>query len=104
MSILNESYTLNNGIKIPKIGFGTWQIPQDVAERAVADALSAGYRHIDTALAYNNEAGVGNAIRESALDRGDIFVTSKLLERFFKIFCYLHLKLTNVKVRRKGVP
>lgn len=78
MSILNESYTLNNGIKIPKIGFGTWQIPQDVAERAVADALSAGYRHIDTALAYNNEAGVGNAIRESALDRGDIFVTSKL--------------------------
>ncbi|EKD31426.1 MAG: hypothetical protein ACD_77C00333G0002 [uncultured bacterium] len=78
MSILNENYILYNGVKIPKIGFGTWQIPNDVAIKAVSDALEAGYRHIDTALAYVNEEGVGKAIRESGLNREEIFITSKL--------------------------
>lgn len=78
MSILSEYYTLYNGVKIPKIGFGTWQIPNDAAFGAVTDALKAGYRHIDTALAYNNEQGVGKAIRESGLKRNEVFITSKL--------------------------
>lgn len=78
MSILNENYLLYNGVKIPKIGFGTWQIPNEQAFKAVTDALRAGYRHIDTALAYNNEEGVGRAIRESGLRREEVFITSKL--------------------------
>jgi diketogulonate reductase-like aldo/keto reductase len=78
MSVLNEHYTLYNGVQIPKIGFGTWQIPNEVAVEAVSDALKVGYRHIDTALAYINEEGVGQAIRESGLKREEIFITSKL--------------------------
>lgn len=78
MSILKENYILYNGVKIPKLGFGTWQIPNEDAYNAVTNALMAGYRHIDTALAYNNEKGVGKAILESDLDRGDVFITSKL--------------------------
>lgn len=78
MSILNENYKLHNGVRIPKIGYGTWQIPNSVAFKAVTDALNVGYRHIDTALAYNNEEGVGKAIRESGLKREEIFITSKL--------------------------
>jgi len=78
MSILNENYILYNGVSIPKIGFGTWQIPNEVAVEAVADALKVGYRHIDTALAYINEDGVGKAIRESGLKREEVFITSKL--------------------------
>jgi len=78
MSILSEYYNLYNGVTIPKIGFGTWQIPNDIAFNAVSQALKAGYRHIDTALAYNNEEGVGKAIRESGLKREEVFITSKL--------------------------
>lgn len=75
----NDFFTLSNGIKIPAIGFGTWQIPAgDVAYNAVAAALKAGYRHIDTAFAYGNEASVGQAIRDSGIDRTEIFITSKL--------------------------
>jgi diketogulonate reductase-like aldo/keto reductase len=66
-------------MKIPVIGFGTWQIPSgDVAYNSVTAALKSGYRHIDTALAYGNEASVGQAIRDSGIDRKEIFVTSKL--------------------------
>ena len=72
-------FTLSNGIKIPAVGFGTWQIPGgDAAYNSVVTALKAGYRHIDTALAYGNEASVGQAIRDSGIDRTEIFVTSKL--------------------------
>ena len=78
MSILNEHYIFRNGVKIPKIGFGTWQIPQESVTNAVLEAIEIGYRHIDTALAYNNEKGVGAAIKRSELDRSEIFVTSKL--------------------------
>ncbi len=79
MSILNENYELNTGAKIPKIGFGTWQIPDgDTAYNATAFALKNGYRHIDTARAYGNEASVGRAIRDSGIVREDIFLTTKL--------------------------
>lgn len=79
MTILTDTYTLNNGVKIPKIGFGTWQIPDgEVAYDSVRMALDVGYRHIDTAYVYGNERSVGRAIRESGVDRNQIFVTSKL--------------------------
>lgn len=78
MSLLKEFYTLNNGVQIPKIGFGTWQIPDSIADKKVKLAIEAGYRHIDTALAYQNEAGVGKAIKDSGLKREEIFLTSKL--------------------------
>lgn len=70
---------LNDGNKIPVIGFGVFQIPNDGStKKAVLEALKAGYRHIDTAAAYFNEAEVGEAIRESGIPREEVFVTSKL--------------------------
>ncbi len=78
MSILTETYTLYNGVKIPKIGFGTWQISNVAAYDAVTAALKTGYRHIDTARAYGNEENVGRAVRDSKLNREEVFVTSKL--------------------------
>ncbi len=70
--------TLNNGITIPQLGFGVFQIPSEDTQRVVEDALEAGYRHIDTAAAYQNEAGVGAAVRASGIPREEIFVTTKL--------------------------
>ena len=78
MSILNESFELSNGVKIPKIALGTWQIPNNTVEEPVLAALKNGYRHIDTALAYGNEKGVGKAVRESGILRQEIFVTTKI--------------------------
>lgn len=78
MAILQETYKLYNGVEIPKIGFGTWQIPQSKAEESVLYALESGYIHIDTALAYNNENGVGSGIKKSGLSREDVFITTKL--------------------------
>lgn len=78
MSIFTETYTLNNGIAIPKIGLGTWEIENDKAAQAVRDAIKIGYRHIDTAEGYNNEAGVGEGIRTSGISRKELFVTTKL--------------------------
>ncbi|TCL88399.1 diketogulonate reductase-like aldo/keto reductase [Curtobacterium sp. PhB142] len=79
MSALTDTFTLSNGLHIPKIGFGTWQIPSgDDAYAATTTALDAGYRHIDTALAYGNEASVGQAIRDSGVPRDEVFVTTKL--------------------------
>lgn len=76
---LEDTYELANGVKIPVIGFGTWQTPDgDVAQEAVETALNTGYRHIDTAAAYGNEASVGRAIKRSGVKRSDLFVTSKL--------------------------
>ncbi len=69
---------LNNGVLIPQVGYGVFQIPNDETQAAVEGALAAGYRHIDTAAAYQNEAGVGAAIKASGLSREDIFVTTKL--------------------------
>lgn len=76
--MLKENFTLNNGLSIPKLGFGTWQIPNDIATKATSEALSVGYRHIDTAVAYANEVGVGIALKESGIPRSEIFVTTKV--------------------------
>ncbi|MEO8222039.1 MAG: aldo/keto reductase [Specibacter sp.] len=70
--------TLNNGVTIPQLGFGVFQVPPEETRVAVAQALEAGYRHIDTAAAYRNESGVGAAIARSGLPREDIFITTKL--------------------------
>jgi diketogulonate reductase-like aldo/keto reductase len=76
--ILNESYTLANGVRIPKLGLGTWFIDDDKAAQAVSDAVEIGYRNIDTAQAYGNERGVGEGIRTSGLPREQLFVSTKL--------------------------
>ncbi|MET8146278.1 aldo/keto reductase [Sphaerisporangium sp. NPDC005288] len=70
--------TLNNDVRIPQLGFGVFQIPQDETVAAVTTALKSGYRSIDTAAAYGNERGVGLALAESGLPREDVFVTTKL--------------------------
>ncbi len=70
--------TFNNGVKMPMIGFGTYQMPSRITERCVSDALKIGYRHIDTAQCYGNEREVGCAVKNSGLKREDIFVTTKL--------------------------
>ncbi|GAA4919612.1 aldo/keto reductase [Streptomonospora salina] len=70
--------TLNNGVRIPQLGFGVWQVDNSETADVVGTALEAGYRSIDTAAAYGNEEGVGEALRRSELPRGELFVTSKL--------------------------
>ncbi|MFF7214828.1 aldo/keto reductase [Streptomyces sp. NPDC008238] len=70
--------TLNNGVTMPQLGFGVWQVPDDEAATAVATALEAGYRSIDTAALYRNEHGTGRAIAASGLPREELFVTTKL--------------------------
>ncbi|MCF1784022.1 aldo/keto reductase [Lactobacillus mulieris] len=76
---LSDTYTLNNGVKIPVVGFGTWQTPDgEVAEKSVLAALNNGYRHIDTAAAYGNEESVGRAIKSSGIKRDELFITTKL--------------------------
>lgn len=69
---------LNDGVSIPQLGFGTWQIPEDDTQSIVEHALKTGYRHIDTAAAYGNEAQVGAALQASGLPRDEVFVTTKL--------------------------
>ena len=76
--VLNENYTLSNGVKSPKIGLGTWLIPDGEAAQAVRDAVAMGYRHIDTAQAYGNERGVGEGVRTCGVPRKEIFITSKV--------------------------
>ncbi|MFE9294598.1 aldo/keto reductase [Streptomyces niveus] len=72
------SLTLNNGVDMPQLGFGVWQVPDDEAARAVGTALEAGYRSIDTAAIYGNEEGTGKAIGASGIARDELFVTTKL--------------------------
>jgi len=69
---------LNNGVTMPQLGLGVWQVPDAEATSVVTEALKAGYRSIDTAAAYGNEGGVGEAIAQSDVDRDDLFVTTKL--------------------------
>ena len=79
MNRASDVFTLGNDYKIPCLGFGTWQIPDgNTAVTAVRKALETGYRHIDAAAIYGNEAGVGRGIAESGLNRADLFVTSKV--------------------------
>ena len=73
-----QTVPLNDGVQIPILGFGVYQIPPEETERAVSDALATGYRHIDTAAAYGNEEAVGRAIGKSGIPRGELFVTTKL--------------------------
>jgi len=75
---MTPTITLNNGVTIPQLGFGVWQVPDDEAEHAVATALRAGYRSIDTAKLYFNEEGVARAVRASGIERDELFVTTKL--------------------------
>ncbi|OMI41251.1 aldo/keto reductase [Streptomyces sparsogenes] len=70
--------TLNNGVRMPQLGFGVWQVPDDEAADAVSTALESGYRSIDTAAIYGNEEGTGRAIAASGLPRDELFVTTKL--------------------------
>ncbi|MFX1758806.1 aldo/keto reductase [Rhodococcus sp. As11] len=70
--------TLNNGVEIPQLGFGVFQIPEDETTAAVSAALETGYRHIDTAAIYGNEAGVGRALADSGLSRDELFITTKV--------------------------
>lgn len=73
-----ETYTLTNGVDIPKLGLGTWMIEDQDAAQAVKQAIALGYRHIDTAQAYGNERGVGEGLRSSGLKREEVFITTKL--------------------------
>ena len=75
---INSIYHLNNGVKIPCVGYGTFRTPADVAEKAVADAIDVGYRLIDTAAVYGNEEAVGKGIKAAGIDRHRLFITSKL--------------------------
>ncbi|MFC9457518.1 aldo/keto reductase [Streptomyces sp. NPDC056983] len=73
-----QNVLLNNGVEMPILGFGVYQIPPEQTEQAVSDALAAGYRSLDTAAAYGNEEAVGRAIKASGIPRDDLFVTTKL--------------------------
>ena len=73
-----QTFTLNNGVQIPVLGFGVFQIPPAETAQAVAEAIKAGYRHIDTAQAYMNEAEVGQGVKQSGVPREEIFITSKV--------------------------
>lgn len=76
--ILQEKYSISKDVEIPKLGLGTWLIPDDEAALAVKKAIEIGYRHIDTAQAYGNEAGVGKGIRECGVKRDELFITTKV--------------------------
>jgi 2,5-diketo-D-gluconate reductase A len=78
MTVPIPTVTLINGVRMPILGFGVFQIPADQTEQAVSDALAAGYRHLDTAASYGNEAAVGRAIAASGIHRQELFVTTKL--------------------------
>lgn len=78
MSVEIPTVALNNGVQMPILGFGVFQVPAEETERVVSDALAAGYRHLDTASAYGNEEAVGRAIRASGIPRDQLFVTTKL--------------------------
>lgn len=77
--ILEETFTLANGVEIPKLGLGTWRIADADVARVVREAIEIGYRHIDTAQAYANERGVGEGLRASGVSRDELFVTTKLV-------------------------
>ncbi|MEU7858052.1 aldo/keto reductase [Nonomuraea sp. NPDC049141] len=75
---MNSLLLNTDGVQVPQLGFGVWQVPSDVAEQVVTTALEVGYRHVDTASAYGNEEGVGRAVRASGIPREKLFVTTKL--------------------------
>lgn len=100
--IKEEVFKLYNGVEIPKVGFGTWQIADgDEAYNSVSFALDNGYRHIDTAHAYGNEKSVGKAIKDSNLKREEIFITTKLpshIKTYDETLEYFNESLNNLDV------
>ncbi len=78
MTIFDETLTMNNGLKIPKMALGGWEIPDAETPKAVEAAIQMGYRHIDTAQAYGNERGVGEGVKKSGIGRDKIFINSKV--------------------------
>ncbi len=78
LNSLSDCYELINSVKVPCVGFGTWKMPQEIAQNAVKCAVNSGYRHIDTAAAYQNEEYVGKGIKDSGIARDEIFLVSKL--------------------------
>ncbi|MED4797052.1 aldo/keto reductase [Priestia megaterium] len=76
--MFNETYKLSNSVEMPLLGLGTWLLDDEQAAQAVRDAVSNGYRHIDTAQAYMNEAGIGEGIRSSGVEREELFITTKV--------------------------
>ena len=78
LSNLNDTLLLHNGVSVPCLGYGTYKVPAEDARASTAAAIRTGYRHIDTAAYYRNEAGVGQAVRESGLARENVFITSKV--------------------------
>ncbi|STQ86894.1 aldo/keto reductase [Helicobacter muridarum] len=77
-SVLDSFFTLNNGAKIPRLGLGLWRIKNNIVENVIKEALKIGYRHFDTAQAYENEKGVGMAVRNYNIERDKLFITSKI--------------------------
>ena len=73
-----EYVTLNNGVKMPMLGYGVYQVTNEECERCVLDAIGAGYRAIDTAQAYANEEAVGSAVKKSGVPRDELFITTKV--------------------------
>ena len=73
-----KTVKLNNGVEMPQMGYGVYQVSESECERCVSDALKVGYRMIDTAQAYHNEEGVGNAVKKSGIDRKEVFLVSKV--------------------------
>ena len=78
MKTIEKCFRLHNDVLIPALGFGTWQIPNEIAKRCCLDAIEQGYTHIDSAIAYGNEVGVGEAIAASKIKRENIFLTTKI--------------------------
>lgn len=76
--ILNETYELHNGVRIPKLALGTWQVSNEDVVNSVKDALALGYRHFDTAAAYQNEEGISKALKENGIERESVFLTTKI--------------------------
>jgi len=92
---------MNNGVEIPQLGFGTYLVPPEETRDTVLKAFDVGYRHIDTAQMYGNEQGVGDALRDSGLDRDEVFITSKLNNGFHRRDDVL--KQTDESLRKLGV-
>ena len=79
--MFNETYKLSNGVEIPLLGLGTWLLDDEQAAQAVRDAVSSEYRHIDTAQAYMNEAGIGEGIRSCGVAREELLLQQRLLQK-----------------------
>lgn len=99
-----KNVRLSNGVMMPAIGFGVFQIPENETERAVNDAIEIGYRKFDTAAAYFNEEQLGNAIRQSGIKREEFFITTKLWVQDYEYDDALRAFDLSMKKTRVGLP